>query len=234
MQHYTVLLDNFEGPLDLLLQLVEREKLDVRDVALSQVTKSYIEHMQAVQLSPSEVNEFITVAAQLVFTKSKRVLPSTDLPQDEQPEADIAQRLERYQQYRGHAQELGQRSASPFLLAAVKPSFRNTYAQSVALSPAKLAAVWKQLCKAQHPRTTPKHEIRLKPTTLQVVVVSLAENLSHTKQLSLSRLMELAATPREAILSFLAVLELSKQNRAIIELTQENEVLISPILGAHT
>lgn len=226
--HYTVLLDNFEGPLDLLLQLVEREKLDVREVSLSQVTGSFVEHMRTVELRPAEVSQFVSVAVQLILTKSKRVLPTNDTSPEE-PEDDIAQKLERYQHYRTLARELEQRASSPYLLRTPKTSMLRAHGATYDISQAKLTEVWKQLRASKKDGTGPKHEVRLKKASLQSVLTKLIASLSSARELSLVRLIEIAPSQHEAVLSFLAVLELAKQNRALIELAQDDTIMIRPI-----
>lgn len=227
--HYTVLLDNFEGPLDLLLQLVEREKLDIREVSLSQVTGSFVEHMRTVELKPSEISQFVSVAVQLILTKSKRVLPAADTGPEE-PEDDTAQRLERYQHYRSLARELERRSEAPYLLRTPKASMLRAHGAAYDISQAKLAEVWKQLQVSQRSGSGPTHEVRLKKASLQSVLAQLIASLSSARELSLVRLIEVAPSQHEAILSFLAVLELAKQDKAIIELTQDDTIMIRPVL----
>ncbi len=225
MQHYTVLLDNFEGPLDLLLQLVEREQLDVRDVSLSQVTSSYLEHLRAVELRPAEVSQFVTIATQLVLTKSKRVLPTQEAELDEHEE-DLSERLERYQLYRTRAARLAELRSNPYLLRPLKARSLNAQQRPFDLSVTKLRQVWQQLKIANQQQTEPKHRVKLKRASLESVLVRIIESLSDVRQLSLARLMELAPNPHEAVLSFLAVLELAKQNRAEIELADDNVIII--------
>ncbi len=233
MQHYTVLLDNFEGPLDLLLQLVERQQLDIREVSLSQVTGSYLEHLRAVELRPAEVSQFVSVAAQLVLTKSKRVLPAASTEIDE-PDEDIAERLERYQGYRAKAAQLAALSRNPYWLRPLKASSLSSQHRSFDLSHTKLQQVCQQLQRSKPKLASPKHEVKLKRATLEGMLAQLIESLSGVHQLSLARLMELAPSPHEAVLSFLAVLELAKQDRAEIELTPNNIIIIRPIIGVAT
>jgi len=228
MQHYTVLLDNFEGPLDLLLQLVEREQLDVRDVSLSQVTRSYLEHLRVVELRPDEVSHFVTIASQLVLTKSKRVLPTAN-PEPDEPDEDIAKRLERYQHYRARAAQLAACSTNPYLLRPLKASSLSAKQRPFDLSSAKLRQVWRQLQRGNRQQTEPKHRVKLKRASLESVLVRIVESLSDARQLSLTKLLELAPNPHEAVLSFLAVLELAKQDRAEIEFSSDNVIIIRPL-----
>ncbi len=232
MQNYTVLLENFEGPLDLLLQLVEREKLDIRDVAVSQVTQSYIAHMQSLKLNPEEVHHFLVVATQLLLTKSKRVLPApapADGDEELEDEADLAQRLQRYQHYRKLAAHLGQRIQSPFIMRPPKkPKLYAGNPLGFDISKNLLNEAWRMVGQRQADKKRAKHQVRLKPISLDAILADVIHKLQGARQLSLDSLLSLTKNPHEAVLSFLAVLELAKNNQARIEHTSDRVIMIYP------
>ncbi len=94
---YTFRLEQFEGPLELLLRLIEEEKLDITTISLVQVTDqylSYLEHEE--QLPPDEVADFLVVAAQLIYIKSKYLLPSLEL---ESEDTNLEEQLKIYREY---------------------------------------------------------------------------------------------------------------------------------------
>jgi segregation and condensation protein A len=107
---YQVELLNFEGPLDLLLQLIERSKLDVTEIALATVTEQYLLYVDSLaDLHPSELNSFIDVAAKLLHIKSQALLPSfTGMDTEPEPD-DLNQQLEQYRRYQTAAKLLAQR-----------------------------------------------------------------------------------------------------------------------------
>ena len=95
---YQIKTSSFEGPLGLLLNLVEKRKLFINDVSLAQVTEDYLEHINKLGgLPPSEISSFILVASTLLLIKSKSLLPNLDLTSEE--EGDIKQREERLRLY---------------------------------------------------------------------------------------------------------------------------------------
>ena len=94
---YTFRLEQFEGPLELLLRLIEEEKLDITTISLATVTDqylSYLEHEE--QLPPDEVADFLVVAAQLIYIKSKYLLPSLEL---EAEDTNLEEQLKIYREY---------------------------------------------------------------------------------------------------------------------------------------
>ena len=73
---YTVRLDRFEGPLDLLLQLIERQEIDIHDIPIARITEQYLEHLEAMRRLDLEVtSEFVVLAAQLIEIKARMLLP---------------------------------------------------------------------------------------------------------------------------------------------------------------
>lgn len=107
---YQVELLNFEGPLDLLLQLIERSKLDVTEIALATVTEQYLLYVDSItDIQPSELNGFIEVAAKLLHIKSQALLPSFDAPEIEDNSDDLNRQLAEYRKYQTAAKLLGQR-----------------------------------------------------------------------------------------------------------------------------
>ena len=102
-ESYRFKLDNFEGPLDLLLHLIKDAKLDIMTVKLAEITEQYLEYMQDIDsVDMDKASEFITVAATLIEIKSKHLLP---VPEEDQPdevdsEALLLQRLKEYELFK--------------------------------------------------------------------------------------------------------------------------------------
>lgn len=96
-------LDNFEGPLDLLLHLIKDAKLDIMTVKLSEITEQYLEYMQDLDsIDMDRASEFITVAATLIEIKSKHLLPveTDDELEEEDSETLLLQRLKEYELFK--------------------------------------------------------------------------------------------------------------------------------------
>jgi len=95
---YTFSVEQFEGPLDLLLKLIEDEKLDITTISLAKVTDQYLEFVENEEvLPPDEVADFLVVAAKLIYVKSKYLLPSLDLAEEDGQ--DLEEQLKIYREY---------------------------------------------------------------------------------------------------------------------------------------
>ena len=118
---YQVALDVFEGPLDLLLHLVKKHELSILDIPISFVTEKYLEYLDAMAALDIDVaGEYLLMAATLCHIKSRELLPSPEPLEDEEgeageggevevdPRADLIRRLLEYQKYKEAAQHLGQ------------------------------------------------------------------------------------------------------------------------------
>jgi segregation and condensation protein A len=111
---YTVSTPVYEGPLDLLLQLIERAELDITRLALAQVTDQYLEHLRLLQdRAADEVSAFLVIAAKLLQIKSEALLPTPPTREagEEDPGEALALQLIAYKRYRQIADLLAQREA---------------------------------------------------------------------------------------------------------------------------
>jgi len=94
---YTTKLEQFSGPLDLLLQLIEQEKLDITQISLANVTNQFLEYLKQIETSrPEELADFLVIAAKLLLIKSKYLLPDFYL---EKEESDLVNQLKIYREY---------------------------------------------------------------------------------------------------------------------------------------
>ena len=108
---YHVVLSNYDGPLDLLLDLVKHEKINIEDIFISDITDQYLRAMDQIdEIDMEQAADFIVVAATLLEIKSKRLLPKIEEPvleQDaEDPEAELITRLQEYKLYKEAAEKM--------------------------------------------------------------------------------------------------------------------------------
>lgn len=98
MVAYQIKMENFEGPLDLLCHLVEKNKMNICDIKINEITNQYLDYLQMMQEMNLEVtSEFIIMASKLIYLKSKTLLPSEE---DEEEEIDLVQMLTEYKKYK--------------------------------------------------------------------------------------------------------------------------------------
>ncbi len=109
---YKVRLEIFEGPLDLLLYLIKRDELDIYDISLERITKQYLEYLQAFkELNIDVAGEFVVMAANLIYLKSRSLLPVDQQPPEEDveeddPRWDLIRQLIEYKKFKEAAAQL--------------------------------------------------------------------------------------------------------------------------------
>ncbi len=107
---YSVKLEKFEGPLDLLLDLIEKEKMDITEISLSTVADDYLKYLEnAKDINPGLLADFLHVAAQLILIKSKSLLPDLSLDADEEiSAAELQARLLEYKRFKDLSLQIGE------------------------------------------------------------------------------------------------------------------------------
>jgi segregation and condensation protein A len=104
---YNTLLDNFEGPLDLLLHLVKEKKIEIREIFVSDVTEQYLEYIKKMEfLDVDKATEYLTFAATLVEIKSLSILPPDEDPEAEDPQETLFRQVEEYKLYKEASEKL--------------------------------------------------------------------------------------------------------------------------------
>src|ERR1700746_3337469 len=112
---YKVRLEVFEGPLDLLLYLIKRDEVDIHEISIERITGQYLEYLQAFkELNIELAGEFVVVAANLIYRKSRSLLPVDQQPPDEEaeevdPRWDLIRQLIEYKKFKEAAAELHSR-----------------------------------------------------------------------------------------------------------------------------
>jgi segregation and condensation protein A len=115
MSEYKVKLEVFEGPLDLLLYLIKKDEVDIYDIVIERITEQYLEFMDAFKVLDLEVaGEFIVMAANLIYIKSRALLPAAVQPPEEEteeddPRWDLIRQLVEYKKFKDAAAQLSQR-----------------------------------------------------------------------------------------------------------------------------
>jgi len=221
---YSVSTSVYEGPLDLLLQLIERAELDITKLALAQVTDQYLEHLRTIQetASPDEVSAFLVIAARLVQIKSEALLPIPPVrePEEEDPGEALAQQLIAYKRYREIADTLAERETKglrTYLRLAPPPKIEGILDLSgITLSDLISAA---QAIFATDQRPQLNTVVRAPRVTIRDKIKLITRTLSERGRATFSNLLGQRRTRLDAVVTFLAVLELVK--RHFVDVTQE-------------
>ena len=113
MTAYVFKHEKFEGPLQILLELIEKEKLAISEISLAKVADEYLLHVKSLgAINPDELAEFLVIAAQLMLLKSRSLLPHLELDEEEKSSIEeLERRLEEYRRARERASALKERAA---------------------------------------------------------------------------------------------------------------------------
>jgi segregation and condensation protein A len=227
---YKIKTTNFEGPLGLLLNLVESRKLFINDVSLAQVTDDYLEYVRKLgETRPQEVSSFIVVAATLILVKSKSLLPDLALTVDE--EGDIKMLEERLRLYKIFL-EVSQSVKKEFGKKIIFPAEERRFDQVVFLPDAQITKgsmmgfARDVLGKVPKQEFLPEVEVK-KVISLEDMITRLEDRIKSAVKMSFRDFAGHAKTKEqkvEVIVSFLAMLELVRNG--ILNAIQESEEII--------
>ncbi len=232
---FHVKLPDFEGPLDLLLYLIEREELDITRVSLAKVTGAYLEYIHVLeQLQVDQVADFLVVAAKLLLIKSEALLPRPPSPQASEEDVgdDLVKQLLLYKQYKESARKLGDREAAglhTYIRVAPPPKIEAKLDLSNITVDMLIKAV-RNVLEIEPPH--PPVGTVVKPFTLTIRdQMNLIERiLRYRPNISFKRMLRRARDRVEIIVTFLAVLELLRRHK--VEVVQEQlfgDILIVPV-----
>ncbi|PKM13137.1 MAG: segregation/condensation protein A [Gammaproteobacteria bacterium HGW-Gammaproteobacteria-3] len=230
-----VFLDTFEGPLDLLLYLIKRQNLDILTISIAQITRQYIRYIDMMaQLQLELAAEYLVMAALLAEIKSRMLLPrqlAAD-EDEEDPRAELIRRLQEYEQIKQAAEDIDS------LLRQERDIF-NTAVDSSTLEIAQplptvalremLLAMKDVLGRAEQ---LSHHRIVREPLSVRERMSAILEALEGQKSLLFTRLFVETEGRHGVVVSFLAILELSKEG--LVEIIQAEPFAPISISAAHT
>ena len=229
----TVKLQVFEGPLDLLLHLLEKNKVNIYDIPIVEITNQYMEYIAEMKRQDLNVmSEFLVMAATLLDIKSKMLLPKQETVEEEEedPRAELVQQLLEYKMYKCMAYELRDRQLDAQRVMFKEPTIPKevlAYEQPVDLTElvsdmtlAKLNDIFKSIMRKQVDKVDP---IRSKFGKIVKEEVSLSDKMLYLEEyckshqsFSFRNLLEKQAGKMEVIVTFLAILELMKTGKIFI------------------
>jgi segregation and condensation protein A len=236
---YKVKLEVFEGPLDLLLYLIKRDEIDIYDISLERITSQYLEYLQAFkELNIELAGEFIVMAANLIYLKSRSLLPRDQQPPEEDageddPRWELIRQLIEYKKFKEAAAELNLRA-----LEQERIFVRETTSTSAIQEPLRLGEVgifqligaFQTVMKRIEARQDVQ-EIFSERFSVSEKIDSILQRIATGNRLRFSDLFGAAASRIEVVVTFLALLELIrlKQVRAIQKNVFE-EIEIAPAM----
>ena len=220
-QAFSIKTEVFEGPLDLLLSLVEKRKLFINDISLSRVADDYIEYLRGFERFPvGDAASFVLVASILVLIKSKSLLPKLDLTDDEKGSIEeLEDRLKAYKKIKELSLYVEERFGKNIIFPRVHVSkqIQPIFTPDQKMTQNNLlAAVKSAISKIPKPEVVPQKTVR-KIATLEETIESLTQRINKCLKMSFNEFSGNGKVEKVTIVvSFLAMLELVKQGTIIV------------------
>jgi segregation and condensation protein A len=227
--------EKFQGPLALLLQMIEKEEMDITEIALASIADQYVAYVeQAENIDLDEIADFLVVAARLLYIKSKALLPYLSNGEDEVEVDDLKRQLRMYKKFVDASLQISaliDRERLMFVPVFNKNGRQQKKKEASFIPPAKLKVTdleetWFLILARLKKREQKLPEARIEPK------ISIDERIGHIRgllsehlSLSFQNFLKTATSRVEVVVNILAVLELAKQR----ELVFEQEELFSEI-----
>lgn len=235
---FEIKLEAFEGPMDLLLHLIDKNKVDIYDIPIVTITDQYVEYIDAMRVRDMDImSEFLVMAATLLAIKSKMLLPKLRGESDEDvedPRMELIERLVEYKQYKDLAGELRdmQVDAAQFVFKEkTLPDEVAKYEEPVDignligdLTLKRLNSIFNEVLKRERLRKDPVRsgfgEIKKEEISLEKRIEEVMEYAGKHKRFTFVSMFDDVHTKMQVIVTFLAILELMKSGQLVI--VQEN------------
>lgn len=232
-----VKLEAFEGPLDLLLHLIDKNKINIYDIPIVEITKQYMEYIQGMETKDLDImSEFLVMAATLVNIKAKMLLPKEKNEEEEEvdPRQELVERLLEYKMFKYISTELKDKQVDAekvIYKSATIPAEISAYKEEVRiedilgdLTLAKLHEIFESVLKRQEDKIDPIRsnfgKIEKEEITLSDKMIDIEEYARTHKKFSFRKMLEFAQSKMEVIVTFLGILELMKVGK--IQIYQED------------
>lgn len=216
---YQIKLDQFSGPLDLLLQLIEGQKLDISSIALAEVTDQYLEYLEKIEdINPAELADFLVVATKLLVIKSKVLLPQ--MSDDEEDSAEVLEaQLKIYKDYLAAARHIeaiiGQKRFC-FTRERIAFQFEPTFSPPPKLKTADLSFFFQEILNRIDYVVNLPQKVMEKSISLREVVHGIRQALMNIKKLNFKEILGEKKSRAEMVICFVALLELIKKGEIAV------------------
>jgi segregation and condensation protein A len=211
-----VVLEAFEGPLDLLLYLIRRENLDILDIPMAPLTRQYLEYVEIMRTKNLELAaEYLVMAAMLMEIKSRLLLPRPAAAEaiEDDPRAELVRRLLQYEQIKKASQALDELPREGRDVIAISVWIEKTVAQQL---PEDLAEAWRGLL--HRARMSRHHHISREELSVREHMSGILRALRERRVLEFAELFQPERGVAVLVVTFLALLELARE--LLVEITQ--------------
>ena len=215
-----VVLDQFEGPLDLLLYLIRKENINVLDIPMARLTAQYLEYVEIMRARSLELAaEYLLMAALLIEIKSRMLLPRPAAGAlEEDPRAELVRRLLEYEQMKAAAQRLNELPQSGRDFSMVQVLFDQAVAERLPeVHPEDLRTAW--LALLTRAAMNRHHRITREQLSVREHMTRILRRLQEARYVEFRELFDPALGIAVLVVTFLAVLELARES--LIEVSQQ-------------
>jgi segregation and condensation protein A len=233
---YTFRLEGFEGPLDLLLHLIQKNQLDIFNIPIALVTEQYLEYLQLMKVLNLDIaGDYLLMASTLLHIKSKMLLPKSsegEEQEEEDPRAELVRRLLEYQKYKQVAGELEKRpmlDRDVFIrLIPVEPN-EEPEEERIEVSLLGLIEAFRQVL--ERAKSESVHEVILEHLSVEDKIQEILALLEReNRSMVFQRLFPENSSRRIIVITLLAILELVKMKRIrIFQMAAFEAIRVSPI-----
>jgi len=225
---YLVKLQVFEGPLDLLLQLIKKNKVDIYDIPISKITDQYLEYLEVIkQCNLEVVGDYLALAAQLSLIKSRMLLPQMPSEEEvEDPRAELVQLLLEYERYKDAAEDLENRDILGKEVFIRGLSYFDEFGDAASETEIVKTDLWslvnafKDVCIRREYELTEDIVVSFESFSIEEKTSELLEFFRINRKFTFKNIFNNILSKAEIIITFLTILELVKNDQIGIE--QEN------------
>jgi segregation and condensation protein A len=233
---YTVRLEVFEGPLDLLLHLIHKNELDIFNIPIALITEQYLDYLKLMKVLNLDIaGEYLLLASTLLHIKSKMLLPTPSEEEEEEgedPRAELVRRLLEYQKYKNAAAELEKRpmlDRDVFIRLMPAEMEKPAEEERMEVSLFELLEAFRQVLERMKPESF--HEVILERISVEEKIEEILSLLQReNRSMAFHLLFPEQAPLRLVIVTFLAILELVKMKRVrIFQMAPFETIRVSPL-----
>lgn len=221
MEELRYKLEKFEGPLDLLLTLIKKNKVSIWDIPIVEITDQYLDAIEGIEKSELDnTSEFVVLASQLLYIKSKMLLPKEEKEEEEDPREELAQRLYEYKKFKEASSEMRKSEfSSKYMVFRQEEKIKfpvPEYSRHHELS--ELADAFNSIYQRRIRRAKPEKRafsgiVGREKVSVDDMVEKVCKILRHSRRVGFKTLFGEHDSRPEMIATFLAVLEMIKLNR---------------------
>ena len=217
-----VVLETFQGPLDLLLYLIRKHNLDVLDIPMAQLTQQYMDYIEMMQSNRMELAaEYLLMAAVLIEIKSRMLLPRPSMTREddsgEDPRVELMRRLLEYEQMKQAAQKLNELPQAGRDFELVQVLIERTVEQRLPnVAVEDLRQAW--LALLARAKLNAHHKVRREELSVREQMTRVLRQLRHGEFDTFTNLFDVDGGIPQLVVTFIAILELAKEN--LVEITQ--------------